>query len=108
MHVHLQYVSDLVTPMHAPLPVCDMLRTGIFALVGSHTVETADIYRLFTSTFMVPFITVGIPLVASSGGLRMDYGVYMTPVYTQAMMDIIRHYGWTKIQYVYNTLEGKR
>lgn len=33
--------------------------------------------------------------------------LYMRPLYDRALVDVIRHYKWPKIYYVYDTSEGR-
>ena len=59
----------------------------------------------FSRTFNMPYITTSSP--TSDWGVNNAFILYMTPSYRQAMVDVVLHYGWTHIYYIYNTLEGK-
>ena len=44
-------------------------------------------------------------LTPSSGFL--DYAISMRPDYHQAIIDVVRYYGWRKIIYLYDSHDGK-
>ena len=44
-------------------------------------------------------------LTPSSGFL--DYAISMRPDYHQAIIDVVRYYGWKKIIYLYDSHDGK-
>jgi hypothetical protein len=35
------------------------------------------------------------------------FTIYMRPIYRPAIVDLVRHYGWTRIYYIYDSPEGK-
>ena len=35
------------------------------------------------------------------------FTIYMRPIYRPAIVDLVRHYGWTRIYYLYDSPEGK-
>ncbi len=37
----------------------------------------------------------------------IDYGNNLRPEYHDAIVDVIRYYGWTSITYIYDSHEGK-
>jgi len=62
----------------------------------------------FSRTFHLPFVTTS-PSGQRDGTdpLRSQFTVYVRPLYEEAMMDVIRFYGWTHILYIYDSIEGK-
>jgi len=53
----------------------------------------------------MPYVTPSQPPLydrADSAGFTL----YMQPVYHQAVIDVVKYYKWTRLYYIYNTLEG--
>ncbi|CAH0392223.1 unnamed protein product [Bemisia tabaci] len=48
---------------------------------------------------------VGVVLSPSSGSI--DYAISMRPDYHQAIIDVIKHYGWRHIAYLYDSHDGQ-
>ena len=79
---------------------CELLDRGVFAFVGEHMADTGDKWRTLSAAVHVPYVNMGMP------SPDIQYGLNMVPQYTEAMLDVIHHYGWTKVHYMYTTLEG--
>lgn len=86
------------------LTVCSLVSNGIFALFGMHDMRTINTLRSFTQALHLPYVT---PSLAVNNSIpNMSYMLYMRPLHTQAIMDVIKHYRWTVLYYLYNSEDG--
>ena len=65
---------------------------------------TLPTVQSYTETFHMPFVTPG---VAVQSPKELGYEVYLRPQYSRALFDIIRHYRWESVHYVFDSEEGK-
>ncbi|CAF4750593.1 unnamed protein product [Pieris macdunnoughi] len=88
--------------------VCNQFARGVFGMLGAVNPESFDTLHSYTNTFQIPFVTPWFPekVIPPSSGL-IDHAVSMRPDYHKAIVDIIVHYGWTEIIYVYDSHDGK-
>ena len=78
---------------------------GAFFLFGMNNVSTTETVNSYTNTFHMPYIT---PSMVSTSGLSKDgFELFLRPSYTKALVDLVRHYGWSKAYYVYDSDEGR-
>lgn len=54
----------------------------------------------------MPFVTPSLAVNVS--GQELGYELYMRPMYGRALIDIMKHYHWDKVHYIYNSEEGKQ
>ncbi|XP_049961019.1 glutamate receptor 1-like [Schistocerca serialis cubense] len=87
--------------------ICGQFSRGVFSLVGAVSPDSFDTLHSYSNTFQMPFVTPWFPenVLAPSSGL-MDYAISMRPEYHQAIIDVVRHYGWNRIIYLYDTHDG--
>jgi len=78
---------------------------GIFAFFATHTSSTLNTLKSYSTKFRMPFITSRMAINTSyqEGG----YELYMQPFYAKALLDLIRHYDWKEVWYIYSQNEGK-
>ena len=62
-------------------------------------------YELNTHLLRLNLPLVAQVLTPSSGSL--DYAISMRPEYHQAIIDVVRFYGWKHIIYMYDSHDGK-
>ena len=79
---------------------------GIFAFYASHAPSTLNTIRSYSSTFRMPFVTSG--MAVNSSRHKFGYELYVRPLYARALVDIIRHYNWNEVWYIYNSNDGKQ
>ena len=94
----ISYISFL-------LAVCSTLSKGIFALFGVTNTSSLRTSESLTSTFNMPYVTPSSPVNHSyepSGFL-----LRMRPSYENAITDIVEHYKWGRVFYIYDSPEGK-
>ncbi|GFG28171.1 hypothetical protein Cfor_07823, partial [Coptotermes formosanus] len=76
-------------------------------MLGAVNPDSFDTLHSYSNTFKMPFVTPWFPekvLTPSSGFL--DYAISMRPDYHQAIIDVVRYYGWRKIIYLYDSHDG--
>ncbi|XP_055317645.1 glutamate receptor 1-like isoform X2 [Sitodiplosis mosellana] len=87
--------------------ICNQFSRGVFSMLGAVSPESFDTLHSYSNTFQMPFVTPWFPekvLTPSSGFL--DFAISMRPDYHEAIIDTIRHYGWEKIIYLYDSHDG--
>ena len=112
---------------------CRLLSRGVFAVVASHTVATINTLRSFSGAFRLPFVSTGLPVTGPRSRRRrrhghrggsddlldefddndddddevvVNYDVYMRPLYSRAVVDLLKHYHSHQVWYLYNSNEG--
>lgn len=68
-------------------------------------IHTNHLYSFDFHSFFILFDYFVQVLTPSSGFL--DFAISMRPDYHEAIIDTIRHYGWEKIIYLYDSHDGK-
>nr|XP_018906951.1 PREDICTED: glutamate receptor 1-like [Bemisia tabaci] len=87
--------------------ICNQFSRGVFAMLGAVSSDSFDTLHSYSNTFEMPFVTPWFPekvLSPSSGSI--DYAISMRPDYHQAIIDVIKHYGWRHIAYLYDSHDG--
>ncbi|KAL8581029.1 hypothetical protein ACOMHN_048063 [Nucella lapillus] len=80
------------------------MSSGVFAILGQKDIATTDIVRSVTSTFHMPYIT---PSPAPPRRRKaLSYELHVRPDNTGAIVDVIRHFKWRHIHYLYDSDEG--
>ncbi|CAG5081544.1 Similar to GluRIA: Glutamate receptor 1 (Drosophila melanogaster) [Cotesia congregata] len=77
-------------------------------MLGAVSPDSFDTLHSYSNTFQMPFVTPWFPekvLTPSSGFL--DFAISMRPDYHRAIIDTVRHYGWRKIIYLYDSHDGE-
>ena len=92
-------------PFSPLFSVCSQMSKGSFFLFGMNNVSTTETVNSYSSTFHMPYITPS--MVTTNSVSKSSYQLFMRPFYTKAIVDLVRHYGWTKAYYVYDSDEGK-
>ena len=67
--------------------------------------DTIKTYLSYTNTFHVPYVTTSMPVNVT--GQNNSNMFYMRPLYAQAIIDVIKYHGWTKVFYLFDSEEGK-
>nr|KAG5705420.1 hypothetical protein BaRGS_004547 [Batillaria attramentaria] len=80
------------------------MSSGVFAILGQKEVASRAIVRSFTSTFHMPFVTPSSVSPVRKDELR--YELHVRPDNTPAIVDVIRHFQWRHIHYLYDSDEG--
>lgn len=77
-------------------------------MLGAVSPDSFDTLHSYSNTFQMPFVTPWFPekVLAPSSGF-LDFAISMRPDYHQAIIDVVRYYGWKKIIYLYDSHDGK-
>jgi len=105
--------------------VCATISHGIFALFGFSNETTRAAVDAFTRTFHMPYVTASAPVndsmarhagdggsepaassIAHRSAVSNGFTVHLRPLFDRAMLDLIRHYRWRNISYVYDSNDG--
>lgn len=78
---------------------------GIFALFAKHTMNTINTIKSYSATFHMPFITSG--MAVNTSRQEVGYELYIRPHYARALLELIMHYNWREVWYLYNSNEGQ-
>ena len=99
-------------------------RDRMLALFSFTTGPAADVISEFASTFLLPVVSAAPPAVdrsrrrgragPSSALLGADpaaagtpgFAFHVRPLYTAAVVDVIRHYQWQHVFYVFDNADG--
>jgi len=84
--------------------MCNLMSNGIFALFGTHRINSINTLKSFTRMFKMPFISSS--MAVNTSGQELGYELYMRPYYAQAFVDMLKHYEWREIYYIYDSNEG--
>lgn len=93
-----------VTFIHDLFSVCSLLKKGVFGIIGVSDASALSTIQSYSNTFKVPFISLSMTQNSSNHG---EYQLFIRPVYTNGLLDVIINYGWDRILYVYENDEGK-
>lgn len=100
---------------------------GAFALFAETSSRTIDAVSSFSRTLAVPLVTPSAPVPPPAGERSRhsegddaavhgvprvpteatSYVMFMRPSYQQALADVILHYKWLRVYYVYDNSEGR-
>jgi len=81
--------------------------TGAFAIMGSVDPESFDTLHSFSNAFEMPFVTPWFPEKNTDGEDEThNFAVQMQPQYHHAIVDMILHYDWRSVIYIYQSSEG--
>ncbi|XP_069686217.1 glutamate receptor 1-like isoform X2 [Periplaneta americana] len=106
LHSYLNVISTADAYKLSHL-ICNQFALGVFSMVGAVNPDSFDTLHSYSNTFKMPFVTPWFPekvLTPSSGFL--DYAISMRPDYHQAIIDVVKYYGWGKIIYLYDSHDG--
>ena len=111
---------------------CSTAANGIFALLGAASFSSVPAVLSFAKKFHIPLVTpTAVPLdnyndIDRQHGYQALYNqhlyadhtwrtpanntngfaVYLRPVYHKAMLEIIKHFRWTQLYYLYDSDQG--
>ncbi|XP_068222517.1 glutamate receptor 1-like isoform X2 [Palaemon carinicauda] len=109
-HIKLHAYVDIISTADAfkiSRLICRQFSRPVYAMVGSVQPDSFDTLHSYANTFQMPFVTPWFPenVPNPSSGL-MDYATSMRPEYHQAIIDLIHHYRWDHIIYLYDSHDG--
>ncbi|XP_023215625.1 glutamate receptor 1-like [Centruroides sculpturatus] len=77
---------------------------GIFTLVAPAAGPSYDTLASYSNTFQMPFLSPAFPETSSER--PSTYGISLKPQYLEAILDVIKHYQWKHIIYLYDSENG--
>ncbi|KAK3099876.1 hypothetical protein FSP39_011081, partial [Pinctada imbricata] len=85
------------------ISVCDQMSIGVFLFFGVKDAMTVDIVESFTNKFHIPLVS---PSLTKVKNVASSFQIHMKPSYTRAIIDMVKHYKWKVLYYVYDSNEG--
>ncbi|OQR77801.1 glutamate receptor 1-like, partial [Tropilaelaps mercedesae] len=83
---------------------CSILKNGTFAMVATTTASSYETLVSYSNTFQIPIVSPSFPYHTRLRPAK--YGISMRPNYLQAILDLIQHYRWKQIVYIYDSDAG--
>ncbi|BFZ14513.1 hypothetical protein BsWGS_17551 [Bradybaena similaris] len=96
-------VVDITDSFAVTNALCHHLSRGDMAIVGVSNASSLAVIQSYTDTFQVPYISISMPHNSSRND---SYQIYMKPMYINALVDVVVHYGWDRVYFFYDTDEG--
>lgn len=94
---------------HCPLiliwTVCASMELGMLAFYSQTRPQTFFTSKSYSETYEMPVVTPSPPINISCR--PNQYMIFVHPPYDRALVDIVRHYGWKIVFYVYDTDDGE-
>ncbi|KAH9523019.1 hypothetical protein Btru_065521 [Bulinus truncatus] len=82
--------------------LCYHLSRGDLAIFGVSNASSLATIQSYTDTFNVPFVSISMPQNISNNN---SYQIYMRPMYINALVDVMFHYKWQSVDFLYDTDE---
>ncbi|XP_050415391.1 glutamate receptor isoform X2 [Patella vulgata] len=95
---------DITDNFRVASKICSQMAGGIFAFYGKTDTKSFSIIQSFSNAFRMPYITFS--LCGTADQREKPYVVFIKPSYTDAITDIIKTFGWTRMDYIYDSDEG--
>ncbi|XP_022240427.1 glutamate receptor 1-like isoform X1 [Limulus polyphemus] len=95
---------DSDDPFKVARELCIQMSKGIFTLMAPTKESIYDTFASYTNTFHMPFVSPAFPQLSAERPCH--YGVSMRPNYLRAIIDVIKHYQWKHIIYLYDSDDG--
>ena len=76
----------------------------MYGIIGVSNASALSTIQSYSNKFQVPFIALSMAQNSTNGS---PFQLFMRPMYTKGILDVITSYAWSKILYVYDTDEGK-
>ncbi|XP_064482160.1 glutamate receptor 1-like isoform X1 [Ornithodoros turicata] len=100
---HIEVV-DSDDPYETSKKLCTIMKNGTFAIIAPTTATSYATLASYANTFRMPFVSPAFPQVTD---LRPAlYGISMKPRYLPAIVEVIKHYRWKSIFYLYDSDDG--
>ncbi|XP_076362724.1 glutamate receptor 1-like isoform X2 [Tachypleus tridentatus] len=95
---------DSDDPFKIARELCIQMGKGIFTLMAPTRESIYDTFASYTNTFHMPFVSPAFPQLSAERPCH--YGVSMRPNYLRAIIEVIKHYQWKHIIYLYDSDDG--
>lgn len=91
-------------PFNMTREVCHQMSRGIITVVAPNVGSSYETLVSLSNTFHMPFVSTSFPEMASFR--PASFGVSLKPNYIPAILDVISHYNWSFIIYLYDSDDG--
>lgn len=91
-------------PFNMTREVCHQMSRGIITVVAPNVGSSYETLVSLSNTFHMPFVSTSFPEMASFRPAA--FGVSLKPNYIPAILDVISHYNWSFIIYLYDSDDG--
>ncbi|XP_077519446.1 glutamate receptor 1-like isoform X2 [Amblyomma americanum] len=91
-------------PFNMTREVCHQMSRGIITVVAPNVGSSYETLVSLSNTFHMPFVSTSFPELASYR--PASFGVSLKPNYIPAILDVISHYNWSFIIYLYDSDDG--
>ncbi|KAL5011716.1 hypothetical protein ScPMuIL_010267 [Solemya velum] len=97
-------ISDLrISTLRPQFWVCQKLNEGVYGIVGVSNSSALATIQSYSNTFKVPFVTLSF---AHNFTTPASFQLFMRPINTDAITDLLQFHRWTQLIYLYNSDEG--
>ncbi|KAF0301155.1 Glutamate receptor 1 [Amphibalanus amphitrite] len=102
------YFAPLTSTPFLLFSVCDkVFSLGVHLMLGYVNPDAFDTLHSYANTFQMPFVAPWFPQKVRQMSTSLDYALSMRPEYHQAVLDIINHYRWDDVIYLYDSEDGE-
>lgn len=91
-------------PFNMTREVCHQMSRGIITVVAPNVGSSYETLVSLSNTFHMPFVSTSFPEMATYR--PPSFGVSLKPNYIPAILDVISHYNWSFIIYLYDSDDG--
>lgn len=84
--------------------VCGHMSNGSFVLFGVIDSSSVEVIEAYSRRFHMPFVSPGLSFSVDYD--QPNFELYLRPDHTQAVIDMVKFYRWTKVHYLYDSKEG--
>ncbi|KAK3786767.1 hypothetical protein RRG08_000972 [Elysia crispata] len=95
---------DVQSNFDVTLKMCGQMKSGIFALYGSTSHQSYATCQAYSNKFHIPYITPSF--VGVYPATEHPQMIFAKPGYVDAIADLIKYFGWRRLDYVYDNHEG--
>ena len=85
--------------------VCSIMSKGIFAFYGVANMTTITTLSSYTNIFHMPYVTPDLPMNITTE--NQAFIIRMQPTFGRAMREVVKHFRWTRVFYIYDLDDGK-
>lgn len=84
--------------------ICGHMSNGSFVLFGVIDSSSVEVIEAYSRRFHMPFVSPGLSFSVDYD--QPNFELYLRPDHTQAVIDMVKFYRWTKVHYLYDSKEG--
>ncbi|KAH9383472.1 hypothetical protein HPB48_024981 [Haemaphysalis longicornis] len=77
------------------------MKNGTFSIIGPTTATSYATLASYANTFRMPFVSPAFPQTTDARPAL--YGISLRPRYLPAIVEVIKHYRWKSILYLYDS-----